>query len=67
MWSATTHGDGYTIEYRDESIQISVLIEKPKDIESKRRLMLAAVELIKSGSISVNSHASVSLPPVSFR
>ena len=66
MWSAATHDDGYTITSKDELIEVSLLVERPSEIEVKRKLMVAAIDLIKSGSLSLADHSKVSLPPISF-
>ena len=66
MWLATTRDEGYLITYKDDSIEVSVLVERPSEIEDKRKLMLAAIQLMKSGSLSLSDHSKVSLPPISF-
>ena len=66
MWLATTRDEGYLITYKDDSIEVSMLVERPSEIEDKRKLMLAAIQLMKSGSLSLSDHSKVSLPPISF-
>ena len=66
MWLAATRDDGYMITFKEDTIEVSMLVERPSEIEEKRKLILAAIQLMKSGSLSLSDHSSVSLPPISF-
>ena len=63
-WRAIPFKDSYKIIYSDESIEISIIAETPKDIEETQQKILKALNSINSLSAQNNKCQPISLPPL---
>ena len=63
-WHAIPFKDSYKIIYSDESIEISIIAETPKDIEETQQKILNGLTAINSSSSQANKYQPISLPPL---
>ena len=63
-WRAIPFKDSYKITYSDESIEISIIAETPKDIEDTQQKILKGLNAINSSSSQTNKYQPISLPPL---
>jgi hypothetical protein len=63
-WRATPFKEGYKIIYNDETIEISVFTDSPKNIEAVQQQILKGLNAINGTSTQTNEYQFVSLPPL---
>ena len=63
-WRAIPCKDGYKIIYNDESIEISIIAETAKDIETTQQKILKALNAINDLSSQANKYQKITLPPL---
>ena len=63
-WRAIPFKDGYKIIYNDESVEISIIAETPKDIEETQQKILNGLNAINGLSAQNNKYQLISLPPL---
>ena len=61
-WRAIPFKDSYKIIYSDESIEISIIAETPKDIEDTQQKILKGLNAINGLSSQTNKYQPISLP-----
>ena len=66
-WMAAPVDGGYRVTYDNQHICISVVVKDPTEIDAQRRLMLAALGILKGESPARGVHADVCLPPLMFK
>ena len=63
-WRAIPFKDSYKIIYSDESIEISIIAETPKDIEETQQKILKGLNAINGLSSQTHKNKPISLPPL---
>ena len=63
-WRAIPFKDSYKIIYSDESIEISIIAETPKDIEETQQKILKGLNAINGLSPQIHKNQLISLPPL---
>ena len=63
-WRAIPFNDGYKIIYNDEFIEISIVIENPKDIDKTQQKILMGLHAINGIHAQANENQPISLPPL---
>ena len=63
-WRAIPFKDSYKIIYSDESIEISIIAETPKDIEETQQKILKGLNAINGLSAQTHKYQLISLPPL---
>ena len=63
-WRAIPFKDSYKIIYSDESIEISIIAETPKDIEETQQKILNGLTAINGLSAQTHKNQPISLPPL---
>ena len=63
-WRAIPFKDSYKIIYSDESIEISIIAETPKDIEDTQQKILKGLNAINGLSAQTHKNQLISLPPL---
>ena len=63
-WRAIPFKDSYKIIYSDESIEISIIAETPKDIEETQQKILKGLHAMNVMHAQANENQSISLPPL---
>lgn len=63
-WRAIPFNGSYKIIYSDESVEISIIAETPKDIEETQQKILKGLNAINGLSTQTNKYQLISLPPL---